>query len=96
LICVLPPLLLLLLLLLLFNRLFAVLCCEHFCSPFITITRTGDTTRLPVARTCFRSIDLPDYVSKVQLLQKLRLFLDSALDEFGKSRSMKIRVEQTV
>mmetsp|Transcript_7395 Transcript_7395/g.18820 ORF Transcript_7395/g.18820 Transcript_7395/m.18820 type:complete len:125 (+) Transcript_7395:190-564(+) len=46
----------------------------------LTIQRCPASERLPVGRTCFRRIDIPDYCDREMLRQKLVMCL-SSLDE---------------
>lgn len=39
--------------------------------------------RLPIAHTCSRSMDLPEYASEAQLKERLALALAHVDDEFG-------------
>lgn len=53
--------------------------CLH--SPYLIVERRADTALLPVAHTCFRTLDVPDYPSKTVLREKLVTAI--ATQEFG-------------
>jgi E3 ubiquitin-protein ligase HUWE1 len=49
-----------------------------------TISRTfGNKNMLPAAHTCFNQLDLPEYESEVQTLEKLRLAIREGSEGFG-------------
>ena len=52
-------------------------------SPLCVPQAYGATDRLPSAHTCFNQIDLPEYESKEQLVEKLMTALKHGASGFG-------------
>lgn len=47
------------------------------------IHKAFDTQKLPVAHTCFNQIDIPEYHSKEQLIEKLMIAIMEGKEGFG-------------
>jgi hypothetical protein len=50
---------------------------DRTCDVIMTLQKISDTTKLPVAHTCFNILGLPDYPSKAQLQENLLIAIEN-------------------